>query len=110
MSDEALGSSVEATREPSFLLAAPERRLLRWLAGRLPTRILPDDLTALGVIAAFGVAVAYQLANDSLAWLWVASGSGSATRSTARWRGSAAPSARATATTSITSRTPSRPR
>ena len=74
MSNEALGSSVEATREPSFLLAAPERRLLRWLAARLPTRILPDDLTALGVIAAFGVAVAYQLANDSLAWLWVASG------------------------------------
>ena len=74
MSDEALGSSVEATREPSFLLAVPERRLLRWLAARLPTRILPDDLTALGVIAAFGVAVAYQLANDSLAWLWVASG------------------------------------
>jgi hypothetical protein len=35
---------------------------LRWLAARLPTRILPDDLTALGVIAAFGVAVAYQLA------------------------------------------------
>jgi phosphatidylglycerophosphate synthase len=74
MSDKALGSSVEATREASFLLAVPERRLLRWLAARLPTRIVPDDLTALGVIAAFGVAVAYQLANDSLAWLWVASG------------------------------------
>ena len=52
----------------------PEKRLLRWIAARLPKRILPDDLTALGVLAAIAVAVAYQLANDSLAWLWVASG------------------------------------
>jgi len=70
---EGLEKSVEATREPSFLLAGPEKRLLEWIAGRLPRRILPDDLTALGVVAAIGVAVAYQLANDSLAWLWVAS-------------------------------------
>jgi archaetidylinositol phosphate synthase len=74
MSDENLQKSVEATREASFLLAEPEKKLLRWIAARLPRRILPDDLTALGVIAAIGVAVAYQLANDSLAWLWVASG------------------------------------
>lgn len=70
---EGLEKSVEATREPSFLLAIPEKRLLRWIAARLPKRILPDDLTALGVLAAIGVAVAYQLANDSIAWLWVAS-------------------------------------
>ncbi len=43
------------------------------IAARLPGRILPDDLTALGVAAAFGVAVAYQLSNDALGWLWVAS-------------------------------------
>jgi archaetidylinositol phosphate synthase len=71
---EGLEKSVEATREASFLLAVPEKRLLRWIAARLPKRILPDDLTALGVLAAIAVAVAYQLANDSLAWLWVASG------------------------------------
>ena len=71
---EGLEKSVEATREASFLLAVPEKRLLRWIAARLPKRILPDDLTALGVLAAIGVAVAYQLANDSIAWLWVASG------------------------------------
>ena len=73
MSDSALESSVEATREPSFLLAKPEKRLLRWVAARLPRWVLPDDLTALGVLAALGVAVAYQLSNDSLDWLWVAS-------------------------------------
>ena len=31
-------------------------------------------MTALGVLAALGVAVAYQLSNESLDWLWVASG------------------------------------
>jgi archaetidylinositol phosphate synthase len=65
---------VEAEREPNFLLAPLERRFLRWLAGRLPRWLLPDDLTALGVAAAFGVCAAYQLSNESLVWLWVASG------------------------------------
>jgi archaetidylinositol phosphate synthase len=69
-----LSKAVEAEREPGFLLAVPERRLLRWIAARLPRWILPDDLTALGVIAAFGVCAAYQLANDDNAFLWIASG------------------------------------
>ena len=73
MNEDALERSVEATREPSFLLARPEKRLLTWIAARLPRRILPDDLTALGVVAALGVCVAYQLSNDSIGWLWVAS-------------------------------------
>lgn len=73
MGAEALEKSVEATREPSFILAKPEKRLLTWIAGRLPRWILPDDLTILGVLAAFGICAAYQLANDSLDWLWVAS-------------------------------------
>jgi phosphatidylglycerophosphate synthase len=67
-------SAVEAAREPSFLLAVPERRLLRWIAARLPRWILPDDMTALGVLAAFAVCVAYQLSNESDGWLWAASG------------------------------------
>src|SRR3954451_19786491 len=66
--------AVNAEREPSFLLANPEKRLLRWIAARLPRWILPDDLTALGVLAAFATCGAYQLSNDSSAWLWVASG------------------------------------
>lgn len=66
--------AVEATREASFLLAVPERRVLRWLAARLPRWLLPDDMTALGVLAAFGVCGAYQLSNDSSDWLWAASG------------------------------------
>ena len=74
MGQDELEKSVEATREPSFLLAEPEKRLLRWIAARLPRWILPDDLTALGVLAALGVCAAYQLSNSSLDWLWVASG------------------------------------
>ena len=46
---------VEAEREPNFLLAPFERRFLPWLAGKLPRWILPDDMTALGVLAAFGI-------------------------------------------------------
>jgi archaetidylinositol phosphate synthase len=65
--------AVKAEREPSFLLAKPEKRLLRWIAARLPRWILPDDLTALGVLAALAICGAYQLSNDSSAWLWVAS-------------------------------------
>lgn len=66
--------AVQAEREPTFLLAKPEKRLLRRIAARLPRWILPDDLTALGVLAAFGICAAYALSNDSLVWLWVASG------------------------------------
>jgi phosphatidylglycerophosphate synthase len=65
---------VEAEREPNFLLAPFERRFLPWAAKRLPRWILPDDMTALGVLAAFGVCAAYQLSNDGRGWLWLASG------------------------------------
>jgi phosphatidylglycerophosphate synthase len=65
---------VEAEREPNFLLAPLERRFLPWAAGRLPRWVLPDDMTALGVLAALGVCAAYQLSNQDTAWLWVASG------------------------------------
>ena len=67
------GKGVDAAREPNFLLAKPEKRALRWMASRLPRRILPDDLTALGVFAALGTCAAYQLSNDDRRWLWVAS-------------------------------------
>jgi archaetidylinositol phosphate synthase len=73
MAERAAGQAVEATREPGFRLAVPERRLLRWMAARVPRWILPDDLMALGVLASLGVCAAYQLSNQGTAWLWVAS-------------------------------------
>jgi phosphatidylglycerophosphate synthase len=65
--------AVEATREARFLLAEPEKRLLRWIAARLPRWILPDDLTALGVLASLAICGAYALSNGDTAWLWAAS-------------------------------------
>src|ERR671910_514272 len=62
-----------APREKTFLLARPEARALEWIARRLPARVTPDHMTALGVLAAFGIAAAYVLSNGDRAWLWAAS-------------------------------------
>jgi len=64
---------MSAPREKTFLLARPEARMLDWIARRLPARVLPDHLTALGVLAAVGIAAAYALSDRDPAWLWVAS-------------------------------------
>lgn len=42
--------------------AAPERRVLLWLAERMPTQIGPDHLTALGLMSQMGAGVCYALA------------------------------------------------
>jgi len=63
----------DAPRSKTFLLAVPEGRVLDWIARRLPRAIKPDHLTALGVLAAIGIAAAYVLSNGDQAWLWAAS-------------------------------------
>ena len=63
-----------APREKTFLLARPEARALEWMARRMPRRVTPDHMTALGVLAAFGIAAAYLLSNENPLWLWAASG------------------------------------
>jgi phosphatidylglycerophosphate synthase len=63
-----------APREKTFLLARPEGRVLEWIARRLPAWVMPDHLTALGVLAAVGIAAAYALSNRDPVWLWAASG------------------------------------
>ena len=62
-----------ARRELTFLLAEPERRLLRGIATRLPRWVTSDGLTALGVAGALGTGAAYALSTLSVAWLWAAS-------------------------------------
>ena len=64
----------DAPRDKRFLLAEPEARALDWIARRMPSRVMPDHLTALGVLAAFGIAAAYLLSNNDPVWLWAASG------------------------------------
>jgi archaetidylinositol phosphate synthase len=64
----------DAPRDKKFLLAVPEARALEWIAGRMPAWLKPDHFTALGVLAALGIAAAYVLSGGDSAWLWAASG------------------------------------
>jgi phosphatidylglycerophosphate synthase len=63
----------DAPRSKEFLLAKAEGRVLEWIARRLPARVMPDHMTAVGVLAAVGIAAAYLLSNGDQAWLWAAS-------------------------------------
>jgi hypothetical protein len=45
-----MANQTDPSRELTFLLAGPERRLLRWIAARLPRWITSDQLTALGAM------------------------------------------------------------
>ncbi|MGH7530532.1 MAG: CDP-alcohol phosphatidyltransferase family protein [Gemmatimonadales bacterium] len=65
--------SAETPRELTFLLAGPERRVLRALARRVPRHIRSNHLTALGTLAAAGAGTAYALTTHDPAWLWAAS-------------------------------------
>lgn len=62
------------TRELTFLLAQPERRLLRAVAARLPRWATSDHLTLLGVLGAVATGAAYALTAYDVRWLWAASG------------------------------------
>ena len=50
-----LEAGVPAQRINDGLLASVERRVLTWLAGRLPARVNSDHLTALALLAMLGV-------------------------------------------------------
>lgn len=50
-----------------------ERRLLHWIAARLPGWVTPDVLTAVGVIGGLIIFAAYLLSQRSPAFLWLAS-------------------------------------
>lgn len=61
------------TRQMEFLLAGVERRVLHFLATRVPRTIRSNHLTALGMVGAAGAGAAYALTRYDPAWLWVAS-------------------------------------
>jgi archaetidylinositol phosphate synthase len=65
--------TMDAPRDKQFFLAQAEGRALEWIARRLPAWVMPDHMTALGVLAALGIAGAYLLSNGDKLWLWAAS-------------------------------------
>jgi phosphatidylglycerophosphate synthase len=50
-----------------------ERPALAWIAARLPAAIVPDQLTAFGVMGGLITAAGFLLSRFSLTWLWLAS-------------------------------------
>jgi phosphatidylglycerophosphate synthase len=59
----------EAQREHRSLTAAVEKRLLVFLAERLPASVTPDHLTLLGLLANLAGGIAYALVPRSPLWL-----------------------------------------
>ena len=55
------------------VLGPLERPALLWMAQRLPSWILPNHLTALGMFGAAVTAAGFILSHWSLSWLWLAS-------------------------------------
>ena len=56
-------------REHTSVLAAVEKRLLIWIAHRLPGWVTSDHLTALGAVAMVGTAAAFAAASIDVRWL-----------------------------------------
>jgi len=63
---------VEARREPRHLLRRFEAYVLPRIAAALPRWILPDHLTAVGVLSGFAIGVCYALSGTSVTYLWLA--------------------------------------
>jgi archaetidylinositol phosphate synthase len=61
---------VEAQRNSSGLLTAVERRVLLWIAQRLPARVNSDHLTALGLVSMVMVGACFAVSREMPAALW----------------------------------------
>jgi archaetidylinositol phosphate synthase len=68
----------EAPKDPerraTFILARAEKWLLPRIAASLPRWIVPDHLTAIGVLGSTLIALGYILSTQDRHWLWLASG------------------------------------
>jgi archaetidylinositol phosphate synthase len=53
------------------MLGGLERPALAWLADRVPARVTPDQLTAIGVSGAVVTALGFILSRWALSWLWL---------------------------------------
>jgi phosphatidylglycerophosphate synthase len=62
----------QARRIQTSILSASEKKVLTWLAQRMPAWVTSDMLTLLGFIGACIIATGYALSNLNLNWLWLA--------------------------------------
>ena len=63
----------QAKRIQTSILNAYEKKVLVWLAERMPARMTSDQLTFIGFVGAVIVATGYALSNLNMNWLWLAS-------------------------------------
>ena len=62
----------EPERQSTFITTRFERWALPRLAAALPHWVLPDHLTAIGILGATVIAAGYGLSNRNPHWLWLA--------------------------------------
>ena len=63
----------QAKRIQTSILNPLEKKVLVWLAERMPTWVTSDMLTFVGFLGALIIATGYALSNLNLNWLWLAS-------------------------------------
>lgn len=63
----------QAARIQTSILNAAEKKVLVWLAQRMPTWVTSDMLTFVGFLGSCIMATGYALSNLNLNWLWLAS-------------------------------------
>lgn len=63
----------QAARIQTSILNPYERKVLVWLAERMPSWVTSDMLTAVGFFGACIIATGYALSNLDIRWLWLAS-------------------------------------
>ncbi len=61
----------QAVRIQTSILNAAEKKVLVWLAERMPSWVTSDMLTFVGFLGALVVAAGYALSNLSLYWMWL---------------------------------------
>lgn len=71
MSDPKFVNGNPIDRIQENLLARVERRLLNRLCARMPSWVVPDILTAIGMLGAFVIFSGYVLSNLGDGWLWI---------------------------------------
>lgn len=63
----------QSKRIQTSVLNAIEKRVLIWLAGRMPKWVTSDMLTLVGIIGALLCGLGFFLTNYSIYWLWLSS-------------------------------------